>query len=401
MQMKPMGNEALDRMQGWDLTGQAVEELREALEQEIARRKEAERKLQHVQHVQNVFQKNAHLGSWEVDMSTGLLNCSDEFFRICGLEPQSRTIDHAFTQKITHPDDLALTVDKTKIALESRKPFLIEKRIIRPDGSIRHVRSQGEIFLDQQHGIEAAIGSFLDITELKQAEEALRCSNDELRRLTTYQEKIREQERKRIASELHDELGGLLTGMRAYITMSIERGKQDPQQMNGLLVEATKIVDSALDSIRRIVNDLRPSILDHWGVWAAIEWYANHMAKQANLECTCAIEKRVLHTALGAEHSTTLFRIVQEAITNIVRHSKATGFAVTAIYRHDRLYIELQDNGNGFDEENLIRRNSWGISGMRERARQLGSEFNIACAPGKGTTVSLYIPLENEQRASQ
>lgn len=396
-----MGNEALVRTQGWDGSGQTVGELREALAQEIAKREEAERKLQHAQHVQNVFQRIAHLGSWEVDMSTGLLKCSDEFFRICGLEPQSRIIDHEFMQRITHPDDLARTADITNIALQSRKPFLIEKRIIQPDGSIKNVRSQGEIFLDHQHGVEAAIGSFLDITELKQAEEALRISNEELHRLTAYQEKIREEERKRIARELHDELGGLLTGMRAYITMSIERGRQDPQQMNGLLVEATKIVDSALDSIRRIVNDLRPSILDHLGVWAAIEWYAKHIAMQASLQCTCDIDERVLHTALGADHSTTLFRIVQEAITNIVRHSKATGFAVIAIYREDKLCIEIQDNGSGFDKEQLIRRDSWGITGMRERARQLGSEFNIACAAGKGTTVNLYIPLENEQRASQ
>jgi PAS domain S-box-containing protein len=382
------------------LTEQTVEELRKTLEQEIIRRKEAERKLQHAQHVQNVFQRIAHLGSWEVDMSTGLLKCSDEFFRICGLEPQSRAIDHEFTQTITHPDDLALTVDKTKIALESRKPFLIEKRIIRPDGSIRHIRSQGEIFLDHQHGVEAAIGSFLDITELKHVEEALRISNEELRRLTAYQEKIREEERKRIASELHDELGGLLTGMRAYITMSIEKGKNDPQQMNGLLVDATKIVDSAMDAVRRIVNDLRPSILDHLGVWAAIEWYANHIAKQANLHCTCDIEESVLHAALGAECSTTLFRIVQEAITNLVRHSRATGFAVIAAYHQDQLYIEIQDNGNGFDEENLIKRDSWGISGMRERARQLGGEFKISCVAGKGTTASLYIPLESIRRAA-
>jgi PAS domain S-box-containing protein len=176
------------------LTKQTVEKLREALEHEVIRRKEAERKLQHAHHVQNVFQRIAHLGSWEVDMSTGLLKCSDEFFRICGLEPQSRTIDHEFTQKITHPDDLALTVDKTKIALESRKPFLIEKRIIRPDGSIRHILSQGEIFLNHEHGVEAAIGSFLDITELKQAEEALQRTNEELRRLTAYQEKLREED---------------------------------------------------------------------------------------------------------------------------------------------------------------------------------------------------------------
>jgi two-component system sensor histidine kinase UhpB len=182
--------------------------------------------------------------------------------------------------------------------------------------------------------------------------------------------------------------------------MSIERGKQDPQQMNGLLVEATKIVDSALDSIRWIVNDLRPSILDHLGVWAAIEWYANHTAKQANIHCTCDIEEAVLHAPLNAECNIMLFRIFQESVTNIVRHSKATCFAVRAVYRQDTLHIEIQDNGKGFDGGNLIKRDSWGISGMRERARQLGGEFKISCVAGKGTTVSLYIPLESERRAA-
>lgn len=395
-----MGNEALGNEQVCEPTEQTVEQLREALRQEVMKREEAERKLQHAQHVQNVFQRIAHLGSWEVDMSTGLLNCSDEFFRICGLEPQSRVIDHAFTQQITHPDDLVRTADVTKVALESRKPFLIEKRIFRPDGSIRHIRSQGEIFLGPDQQVEAAIGSFLDITELKLAEEALRRSNEELRRLTDYQEKIREEERKRIASELHDELGGLLTGMRAYIVMSMERGKQDPQQMNGLLLDATKIVDNALDSIRRIVNDLRPSILDHFGVCAAIEWYANSMARQADLQLVCDIEDDVLHTALDADRSTMLFRIVQEAVTNIVRHSEATGFSVRAAWREDSLYVEVQDNGKGFDEQSLGKRESWGISGMRERARQLGADFKIECRAGQGTTVSLWIPWRSEQRAA-
>jgi PAS domain S-box-containing protein len=345
---EPMGNEASGSEQRWDLNEQTIEELHKALEQERIRRKEAERKLQHAQHVQNVFQRIAHLGSWEVDMSTGLLNCSDEFFRICGLEPQSRVIDHEFTLQITHPDDLRRTAETLKIALENRKPFLIEKRIIRPDGLIRHIRSQGEIFLGPQQEVEAAIGSFLDITELKQAEEALRSANEELRRLTAYQEKIREEERKRIASELHDELGGLLTGMRAYICMSIERGRQDPQQMNGLLLEATKIVDSALDSIRRIVNDLRPSILDHFGVWAAIEWHARRTAEQADLQLTCDLEDEVLDTSLDAERSTMLFRIFQEAVTNVVRHSEAIGFSVLAACREDKLYLEIRDNGKGF-----------------------------------------------------
>ncbi|MGV3742520.1 MAG: histidine kinase [Burkholderiaceae bacterium] len=391
-----MGNEALGSELEEDLCEQTIEELREALKQESMKRKEAERKLQHAQHVQNVFQRIAHLGSWDVDMSTGLLNCSDEFFRICGLEPQSRAIDHAFILQITHPDDLARTAEVTKTALESREPFLIEKRIIRPDGAVRHVRSQGEIFLNPQKEVEAAIGSFLDITELKQAEEALRRSNEELRRMTAYQEKIREQERKRIACELHDELGGLLTGLRAYICMSIERGRQDPQQMTGLLGEASKIVESALDAIRRIVNDLRPSILDHFGVWAAIEWYARRAAEQAGLQLTFDMDEQLLRASFDAERGTMLFRIFQEAVTNVVRHSEATCFTVLASCREDQLQLEIHDNGKGFDEQNLIKRESWGISGMRERALQLGGEFGIAFVTDRGTTVSLSIPLENE-----
>lgn len=394
-----MGNNALVSGHRLDLHAQTIEELHQALEQEVMRRKEAERKLQHAQHVQNVFQRIAHLGSWEVDMRTGLLNCSDEFFRICGLEPQSRIIDQQFTQRITHPEDLERHAEVVKIALGSRKPFLIEKRIIRPDGSIRHILSQGQIFLNSEQEVEAAIGSFLDITELKQAEEALRHSNEELRRLTAYQEKIREDERKRIARELHDELGGLLTGMRAYITMSIERGKEDPQLMNGLLLDATKIIDNALDSIRRIVNDLRPSILDHLGVWAAIEWYARRTAEQANLQLTCDIEEEVSQTVLDAERSTMLFRIFQEAVTNVVRHSKANGFSVHAACREDKLHVEIRDNGKGFDEQCLAKRESWGISGMRERALQFGGEFDISCEAGQGTTVSVWIPRENTQRA--
>jgi PAS domain S-box-containing protein len=380
----------------------ALEDADARLNAEISGRKEVEKNLAHLQKIQEITQKISHLGSWEfIDPETGTIKGSDEFYRICGLEPQSRTIDLAFAQSIVHPQDKAKSDAAIQATIEQNVPYLIEKRIIRPDGSVRHVISQGQLLFDENNEFETAIGCYLDITELKQAEEDLRRSHEELRRLAIHQEKIKEKEQKRIAQELHDELGGLLTGVKAYISTAMDDPSPQSGRAGQLLKEAVGIVDMALDSIRRIVNDLHPSVLDYLGLWGALKWYGERITQGTDLICTFFIDKAAQSTAFGLEESTMLFRICQEALTNIVRHSKATQITISATVDANSLTIKIEDNGVGFNAGRRVNRESMGITGMGERALYLGGKINIASSAGKGTTVELSLPLNQAPKASE
>lgn len=366
----------------------------ERLKQEIEKRKRSEKDLLHSQYVLTHAQSVAHLGSWEIDADTEEISCSDEFYRICGIEPQSMKFDLAYTMSIVHPDDKQAASDAVLATREHGLPYNIEKRIIRPDGSVRYVLSQGNPIFDEQHRLVTVVGSFLDITDQKLAEQALQKTHDDLRRLTAHQEKIKEQERQRIAREIHDELGGVLTGLKAYLMVSMQNAEEAGRPPDRLLMDAQQFTDNAIESVRRIISDLRPSVLDQLGVWAALEWYADRIAVQTGLSCQCMITRAAVAIALDAERSTMLFRIVQEALTNVIRHAEATAVRIAIGVQDNQIIVEVEDDGRGFDSHTLPKQDSWGIQGMYERVSYFGGELVITGTPGQGTILLLKLPLE-------
>jgi PAS domain S-box-containing protein len=234
-----------------------------------------------------------------------------------------------------------------------------------------------------------------DITERKLNEEALQQSQDALRQLAAHQENIKEDERKRIAREIHDELGGLLTGIKAYVSVSIDRAISAGATPEQLLIDAAELADTALETVRRVIADLRPSVLDQLGVWAALEWYAEQIEQRTGLTCACIIDENAVATQIDPARSTTLFRIVQEALTNVVRHAAATRVTIRARRQDDSIVIEIDDNGKGLDAEGLLDGESWGILGMHERTRHFGGELKINGVAGSGTSIVLRMPLED------
>jgi PAS domain S-box-containing protein len=237
-------------------------------------------------------------------------------------------------------------------------------------------------------------GMVRDISERKQTEEALRQSQNELRQLAAHQEKLKEEERKRIAQEIHDELGGLLTSIKAYVSVANDRAVNAGARPDQLLLEAAALADSAISAVRKVITDLRPSVLDQLGIWAALEWYASQIEERSGIVCQCTIGDAVQAIDIGPERSTMLFRVVQEALTNVVRHSGASSAAVSVISNGRALSVRVQDNGKGINTERLLNRESWGILGMYERTRHFGGELKISGTPGQGTAVVLDLPLE-------
>ena len=215
----------------------------------------------------------------------------------------------------------------------------------------------------------------------------------ELDRLIARQGRMMEEERKRIARELHDELGALLTGISAYMSVALTRAENEGKAPDQELVVASNLADLAVETVRKVVTDLRPSVLDHLGVWSAIEWYACQVQERTNLKCECRIDAATQQTTVEPELSIALFRIVQEAMTNVARHADASRVSVRATRDGDTIVVEIEDNGIGIETERLLNRESFGVAGMYERARQFGCDIKIAGVAGHGTIVALRIRL--------
>ncbi|TFW23576.1 response regulator [Massilia arenosa] len=239
------------------------------------------------------------------------------------------------------------------------------------------------------------------LDEKRRTEAELRESQSELRRLAAYQETIKEEERKRIAREIHDELGGLLTGIKAYISVAIERAQRDGREADPLLGETAGLAQTAIETVRRVISDLRPSVLDQLGVWPAVEWYTEQVAIRSGITTECRILPSAIATELDAERSTMVFRIAQEALTNVVRHAQATHASVLAEVVHGVLLLTVTDNGKGIEAGGLLSRDSWGILGMHERTRRFAGDLKVFGEPGQGTTLQLRLPLDQEQKQGQ
>lgn len=230
-----------------------------------------------------------------------------------------------------------------------------------------------------------------DITTRVRAEEQLRQSREQLRALAAHLQSVREEERGRIAREVHDELGQVLTGLKydlAWLARGLPADSTALQEKTrGLL----SLVDATINTVRRIFTDLRPSVLDELGLVAAIEWQAQEFQSRTGIECRVSTELTDL--SLGSEASTALFRICQESLTNVARHAQATRVTVRLSAEEDRLILSVVDNGRGVTEQEQARVTSFGLLGMQERASLLGGQLTIVGRPGAGTTVMVKIPL--------
>lgn len=222
---------------------------------------------------------------------------------------------------------------------------------------------------------------------------ALERSEEQLRALTTRQQELREEEQKRISLEIHDELGQALTGLKMEVhLMTREMEKQNAEAASDVvprLIGFEGQIDSTISTIRRIATQIRPSIIDDFGLVAAIEWQTKDFERRSGIACTFDSAFDSLDTS-HPESEISIFRIVQEALTNISRHSKANEVAIAIASVDGNATITIQDDGIGIDVSQAARQPSLGLLGMRERARLIGATLDIV--NGKGTTIILTLP---------
>jgi len=232
-----------------------------------------------------------------------------------------------------------------------------------------------------------------DITDRKEAEEQLKTSREALRNLSQHLESVREEERTNAAREIHDELGQLLTALKidmSWVAKRLPKGEASLAEKTGTMYE---LIDKAIQTVKRISSELRPGLLDDLGLAAAIEWQTQELRKHTDIDFEFSASPKEI--SLNRDLSTAIFRICQEALTNVVRHSDATRVKLTLQEKAGKILLRISDNGKGIEEKHLSDPKAFGLIGMKERARFWGGEVKISGAPGKGTVVAVSILLKS------
>ncbi len=355
---------------------------------------------------------------WQLDPATDTFIFNDPFYALYGTTAQ-REGGHLMTRteyarRFIHPDDMQLFHEESERRLlhEGREYFNeFEHRIIRRDGRERHVLARIRAVMEPTGRVIKCYGANQDITERKKAEEqlererllkevqlrrekALEESREELRNLSEHLQRVRERERTRIAREVHDELGQFLTALKIDLTclgQGLNRGQGELlEQIQGM---ATKI-DTAVHTVRKICSELRPSILEDFGLSAAIEWHVEDFQKRTGIRFVMRIDPAF--PKVEKKLALVLFRIFQETVTNVLRHAEATTVKVSLKREADNVVLKVTDNGKGISKKELSSPGSLGIIGMRERVRFWNGQLLFRSGRKGGTTMTVSIPLASQ-----
>jgi signal transduction histidine kinase len=266
----------------------------------------------------------------------------------------------------------------------------------------------GQLLGDRQDMVRITVfvveGIFLGwlIHLVRLGSEKIRESSEKLRALTEHQRTLREDEQKRISLEIHDELGQELTGLKINLhnlkrRISGPKGENETAEIQAGFDEISKMIDGTISSVRRIASELRPSVLDDFGLIAAIDWQVKDFENRTRIEAFFRSDTN--HADFDGEALTAIFRILQEALTNVARHADATKVNVEITDSNKSLTLEIRDNGMGIGSAGKF--GGLGLLGMEERARLIGAVLKIRNAPGGGTIVRLTVPKLNDPVRSE
>ena len=237
-------------------------------------------------------------------------------------------------------------------------------------------------------------GIMINISRNKLAEREIARSREQLAELSSYLQKVKEHERATIAREIHDDIGGTLTAIKCELQLCLDDTPRLPDFYQKKARSIESLVDQVIDSTRRISLDLRPGILD-CGIVAAIRWQVEEFIKRNNISCQISCENDDI--PLDSDLSVAIFRIFQETLTNISKHAGATNIHILLAEKDETVLLEVTDDGLGITKSDMEKQNSFGIRGMRERCQQLKGSFHVSGAPGKGTKVTICIPINYSQ----
>jgi len=337
-------------------------------------------------------QKVAGVGSWEWAPESGRLVWSDALYRIYGVAPESFTPSFETYLEHVHPDDRQHSGAMMARALMDGRGFTMHERIVRPGGEVRYVRSHAEVTRNEGGKPIKILGACLDVTEQRHSETALRQAAQDLHALTRRLVQAEEAERRRIARELHDRVGQSLSALNINLDIISREGHSLPPGLGQRLEDSAALVDGTLQSIESVMAELRPPLLEEYGLGAALGWHAEEFARRTGIAASVADAAREAGKKLRPEAAVALFRIAQEALNNVVKHARARNVHIEISTEANHVVLTVRDDGEGFDSSGAPR-GRWGMTTMRERAEAAGGSFELQSKPGAGTVVRARIPL--------
>jgi PAS domain S-box-containing protein len=333
---------------------------------------------------------------WDLNLETRVVWWSEGMHQLFGYPPEEVSTKLEWWLERLHPEDRDRVLGAIQeLGKRGGRTWSGFYRFRRKDGTYASVMDRGFILGDAAGKPVRIVGGISDVTEQRKAEQALQNSRRQLRALSARLQSVREEERAKVAREIHDELGQVLTALKInldWLERKLGVRDNDPS-LNPLLdrvVESAEIADSAISSVQKIASELRPSSLDNLGLAAALGQETQRFQLRTNIACQVKLPADGLD--LPAEAATAVFRIFQEALTNVARHAQATEVRATLESEADQVVLQIEDNGRGIPPEALADTKSLGLLGMRERASVLGGEVVIAPLQPRGTRVTLRLP---------
>lgn len=352
---------------------------------DITERKRVEETLRQKDVELTEAQRMAQVGSWQWDPDRDAVTWSQELYRIAGRDPNLPAVTYAEHSKLYTPESWERLRQAIEEAMRNGAPYRLDLEMIRSDGAIRWVTARGEAQIDGNGRVVQLRGTVHDITERKQVEEALAAMS---RRLMQAQE----QERARIARELHDDIGQRL----ALLAVELEQLHQsipEVPEVRGRIGELQERASAIATDIQSLSHELHSSKLEYLGLMAAMRSFCQEFGAQQKVETD--FKSHDVPSPLPTDISLCLFRVLQEALYNSTKHSGVRHFSVELWGTRDEIHLAVSDSGIGFDREAAKQGRGLGLISMEERLRLLGGTFSIESQLKRGTTIHARLPLSS------
>ncbi|HEX4347896.1 MAG TPA: ATP-binding protein [Vicinamibacterales bacterium] len=317
---------------------------------------------------------------------------------ITGHTPEEFYADPTLVITGVHPDDRGLVEEALRSTSDLRPDVLL--RWVHPDGKVVWAEHRRVPIHDASGRIVGLEGIARDVTERIETQRRLKDSEEKMRKLAARVQAAREDERTALARELHDELGQTLTAVKLELARAaavLAEEHATPRSVDRLQ-SLVGLIEIGIETVKRLSTQLRPPALDHLGLASAVRWEA--MAFRARTGIRCHVEASEEPSAITKEQQTVLFRIFQEALTNVVRHARASAVHVKLTERPRTFELRIRDNGAGITDAEIRSGRSIGLLGMRERATLVGGSFEIAGRRGKGTSIVVSVPRTTGARVA-
>lgn len=370
-----------------------IQDVSQPLERDIAPRTELRRKEWYLEEAERL----SHTGSWTLDLGSGSLGFwSDETFRIFGLPPGSEVPGKDYLERFVHPKDLPYAVSARRTAIQERRSWDLQHRIVRPDGDVRYIHTVSQPYFDEHGELVAYVGCVMDVTEQRRLARALRRSRERTMRLR-FQAQLAE--RNRIAREMHDTLLQGFTGVALQLVgtaRSMRKSGRDDEPLQEVIALAQRTLQDARNAIWDIRAPLSSSNLAD-----ALRTEADQATHGSEVRVQLEVTGEVRPLPLSIV--TVVLRVAREAVTNVVRHSESTDVRLQLRYQRRAISLTITDRGRGFvsDRQSGAYGGHFGLIGMRERASEVGGRLRIESELGRGTIVRLRVPIPSRRAAVQ